>query len=140
MSDPDVKINLNRGVTMRKEPASGITVCMYKDQPGIFMDLKEKLLPTSFAKDAGFDIKALEKQKDYNKAIGEAQDSLSKEYSGVEEKEVLITEGPFEAKKAAHGTADVYRDGEKMNVFAMKQNEAINLVKKLSEQETVKSG
>lgn len=130
----ELGIDLNRGVTMRMEPDSGIRVCMYKDEPGNFYDLKGRILPESFAKKSGFDIKELEKQKKYNKALNGAREALNDEYSGVAEQEVLEEIGEFKAVKCAYGNADVYRNGDKMNSVAIKANEAIALVKQLSKQ------
>ena len=129
-----VKIDLNRGVTMKTDLESGIKVCMYKDDPGNFFDLNGGVLPPSFAKKAHFDIKALEKKKKYNKAIGDARESLDHEYSGVAEQEVLIESGPFKAIATAYGHADIFRDGEKMNTVAIKAKEAIELVEQLAKQ------
>ncbi len=129
-------IDLNRGVTKRKDPSSGIMVCMYKDQPGIFYDLRGGLLSPNFAKEAGFDIKELEKQKEYNTALDSAKDALNEEFSGVKERETLHTEGSFSAIACAYGNADIYRDGDhKMNTVAMKAKEAVALVKQLAKQE-----
>ncbi len=135
MKEGTLGIDLNRGVTMKMEPDSGIRVCMYKDEPGVFLDLNGGILPPSFAKKAGFDIKELEKQKEYNKALDGAREALDDEYSGVATEEVLITEGSFKAIARAYGHADIYRNGEKMNTVAIKSKEAIDLVKQLSKQE-----
>lgn len=137
MSESMIGVDLNRGVTMKKEPESGIRVCMYKDQPGVFLDMKGGILPESFAKKAGFDIKELDKQKKYNKALAGARDALNEEYSGIAEQEVLIEQGSFKAIAAAYGHADIFRDGEKMNTVAIKAKEAVELVKQLSKQEEV---
>ena len=129
-----VNIDLNRGVTMKKEKESGIMVCMYKDSPGIFYDLSGGVLPQSFAKKANFDITALEKKKNYNTALGNAREALDHEYSGVAEEEVLLEVGPFKAISRAYGHADIFRNDEQMNTVAIKSKDAIDLVKELAKQ------
>ena len=129
-----VNIDLNRGVTMKTDIESSIRVCMYKDDPGNFFDMNGGVLPPSFAKKANFDIKVLEKEKRYNKALGDAREALDHEYSGIAEQEILIESGPFKAIACAYGHADIFRDGEKMNTVAIKAKEAIDLVKQLSKQ------
>lgn len=126
-------VDLNRGVTIRKDPKTGIRVCMYKDQPGIFMDIRGGVLPPAMAEKAGFDIDALKKQQHYNRELGDATSALSKKFEGVAEKEILLEIGEYRAIAGGKSKGDVYRGEHRMNTVPMTRKQAVELVEQLSE-------
>lgn len=126
-------IDMNRGVSIRKDPKSGIKVCMYKNEPGVFLDFAGGILPKSMAKSAGFDVDDLEKQKQYKKELGDATSDLNAKFEGVAEKEVLSERGIYKAIASGKGHADVYKGNARMNTVALTRKQATDLVEQLSE-------
>lgn len=78
-------IDLNRGVSKRtvKTKNGDLQVCMYKDQPGVYLDEQGNEYPPEsalrFAKKAGFDVEEMEKLRVRNEKMAEAQARIDDE-------------------------------------------------------------
>jgi hypothetical protein len=130
----DVTVNLNRGVTKRTHPKDGVQVCMYKDSPGLYMNIHGDELTDEFAAEAGFDIAALEKERQKQEKLAAAQLKVEKEYSAVEG-EVVETAGIFEIVccNENNDQYDVREKGTKKfrNREHLKKEQAVNFAKSL---------
>jgi len=78
-----MSIDLNRGVTKRIH-LNGIQVCMYKDAPGVYYDAIGNELTEDFAKQAGFDISYLKKEREKMDKLSSAKREIEKEYAEIE--------------------------------------------------------
>ena len=106
MSGPDVNIDLNRGVSKRIEPKSKITVCMYKDDPGIYYDIAGRVISKAIAKKAGFDVAKEDRRRKKMNRLKEAQENINSEFDETETNEVVYEKGDYKVvsvgKKVGH--------------------------------------
>ena len=129
-------IDWNRGVTSRQHKKSGIWVNMYKDSPGVFYDMRGGVVPSSIAKDCGFDIAKLKRAAQRKNEIDKVMKEMDEKYSGSSDQEVIFERGDYKVVAASKGFADIYDvDGNHWNTVQMKSKEAIEIVKKLTYEE-----
>ena len=129
MADQGIKIDLNRGVSKRIVPDSKITVCMYKDDPGIYYDIAGRLLPEKIAAKAGFNIKNESTRRKKILKLKEAREEIEKEFSSVDENEVFYQRGPYKAIARGNNGAEIIdEDGNKISSGVMPKTEAKTLI------------
>lgn len=75
------KIDYNRGVRMRVHNSSGITVYMYKDDPGVYLNAYGDELPEEMAKACGFPVDLLAKYKLRKERMAVALETIESELS-----------------------------------------------------------
>lgn len=76
-----LNIDYDRGVTKRKHKATGIDVYMYDDEPGVFRTAHGNIIAVKFAKEAGFDIASLEKERVKKERVAQAMSAIEAEFS-----------------------------------------------------------
>jgi hypothetical protein len=102
------KIDVDRGVAMRQvvrfdDPANpnkfapdlrygGLTVYMYKDDPGVYYDVHGKPLPEHIAKSAGFPVDKLARQRKKKEALASLEAKLRQELELADMEEEVIAE------------------------------------------------
>ena len=74
-------IDLNRGVTIRRQPTTGVQVFMYKDTPGVFLNAHGTEVDPELAKSAGFNTEALLKDKLKRERMAVAMSTIEEEFS-----------------------------------------------------------
>lgn len=104
-------IDVDRGVSIRQIVAfdkvnnlkfqpdpkfGGLTVYMYLDTPGVYLDVHERAIPEALAEMAGFDVKTLAKQRHKREALAAFDAKLKAEMEiDVEEEEILAQMGDW---------------------------------------------
>lgn len=76
------KIDYDRGVEFRRTP-SGITVYMYLDSPGVFLNAHGGEVSKELAREAGFDIVRLIRERERRTALDAALAEVNKQFSYV---------------------------------------------------------
>jgi len=85
-------IDYDRGVMKRIHP-SGISVYMYVDTPGVYLNAFGSEVAEEMAKTAGFDVGILAKKRLKNERMAAAMSAIEKELQGSEESmEVVVAE------------------------------------------------
>ncbi len=107
MPDLPSPIDLNRGGTKRMDPKTGVSVWMYRDEPGVFRNLKGGLVSGTIALSAGFDVAGLTKKRQYLARVQSATDKIKEEYSMVD-KSIIKEEGGLGLEKLGKGKAATY--------------------------------
>ena len=74
-----MRLDLNRGVTKRTGPG-GMCVAMYKDKPGIFIDVNENPVSAALASQAGFDTEALLRERKRLAQLKAATDRVNAQF------------------------------------------------------------
>ena len=88
-------IDLNRGVTIKTDPATGARICMYKDEPGVFLNAHGAVVADTLAARCGFPVKDLLRERHKREAIARSAKEIEEEY---EEKMVVKTKDKVLAK------------------------------------------
>ena len=77
-----MKIDYDRGVTIRIDPKTGTKIYMYKDEPGVFLNGHGHEVEDSLAARCGFDTKSLKRLKAKRDAIKQAHDEIEAQFEG----------------------------------------------------------
>lgn len=98
-------IDVDRGVSIRQvvkfdtknphkyepDPAyGGLTVYMYKDEPGVYYDVHGKKLPEALAKKAGFDTSLMAKMRKKREAMKDFETQLANALALEVEEEIIL--------------------------------------------------
>ena len=94
-------------------------VCMYKDTPGVYIDLNERLLPEKLAKQAGYDVEMLGKKRRRLEALKRVTEKINKDFDHEEANIVREVDG-LGIQKFGEGR------GARFNVIDMATGEALN--------------
>lgn len=73
-------IDLNRGVTIKTDPATGARICMYKDQPGIFLNAHGTVVAETLAARCGFPVKDLLRARRKREALAQSAKEIEEEF------------------------------------------------------------
>lgn len=94
-------LNLNRHYVMRKNARTGKSVCMYKDDPGVYFDPNGNLSDEQEAIDAGYDIESGKRdrlrQELTAKAMSDVDAKMARIEQDVDEMVDAAQEAPAEA-------------------------------------------
>lgn len=87
-------IDYDRGVTMRSHP-TGVTVYMYIDEPGTFRNAFGVEVSDDLAREAGFDVEKLGKQKLRRERVAKAMEAIDADLAeaGAEKRTVASRAG-----------------------------------------------
>lgn len=132
-------IDLNRGVTIKTDPSTGARVCMYKDQPGVFLNAHGAIVHESLAARCGFPVKDLMRQRRKFEAIATAHDQIEAEFEeqmAVKTKDKVLKETTdgYKAVQQPFGRCWVYGPDDKpLNDKPLTKEEALRLLKVINE-------
>lgn len=116
-------IDMNRGVQMSKHP-EGYYVCMYFDDPGVYMTQTCTPLGDAEAAAAGYDVAELSLTRERNKLMREGQAKLEREIAE-------LTSGMRdEIDRKLTGEGGTLVDGEDVQITAAKQYGAMGATNK----------
>lgn len=71
-------VDYDRGIMKRSHPV-GLDVYMYLDTPGVYLTAHETPLSEEFAKQAGFDVEALRREKTKRERMAQAKLAIEQE-------------------------------------------------------------
>lgn len=126
-------IDWNAGVTSKLHGKTGIWINMYKNEPGIFYDMRGGLVSDTLARECGFDVAKLKREADRKGKVSDAMQSIEAEFSDADEREVLFAKGDYKVIAAAKGFADIFDvEGNMMNNVKMKRSEALRVAEELT--------
>lgn len=84
-----VEINLDDGYTIRVHPGYGMEVFMRKSLPGVFLNAHGDEVSVSVAKEAGFDVDALGREKERRAKVSEAEAKINELYAGAGKEKIV---------------------------------------------------
>ena len=127
-------IDLNRGVTIRRHPTTGVQVFMYKDTPGVFLNAHGTEVDPELAKSAGFNTEALLKDKLKRERMAVAMSTIEAEFSsGPAMRETVRTQDGFQLIAVGLGRHKVLDpDGEELHAQPLTLEEANLLLDQLT--------
>ncbi len=137
-----MEIDLNRGVTIKTDPSSGARVYMYKDTPGVFLNIHGHTVADSLAAGCGFPIKELKKLRDKRVAMERASAEIEAEFESEKatvgkEKVIKQSEDGYKIVQYAFGRCWVFGpDGDKLHDKPLTKQEALHLFKVIREEPT----
>ena len=132
-------IDLNRGVTIKTDPATGARICMYKDQPGGFLNAHGTVVADTLAARCGFPVKDLLRERHKREAISRSAKEIEAEYEekmAVKTKDKVLAESEdgYKAVQRPFGRCWVYGPDEKpINDRPLTKEEALHLFKTIND-------
>ena len=129
------KIDLDRGVTIKRDRATGVYINMYRDEPGVFFDQHGNKVAPAMAASAGFDTGALLKLRERQTKVEDFMRKLD-ETMAVEPKQevVLAAKGGYKVVELPLGNANVLdTEGNKLNPIPISQAVAMEMLGKLTD-------
>lgn len=108
-----IKIDLDRGVRLSKDPRTGMEVYMYLDSPGEYLTPQGSHCPDAVAAAAGYDIESLGKEKIKREKLAEFQRQLDVEFSGEADRTVLAERGDFKLVEVGTNGNVIITDNDK---------------------------
>lgn len=150
MSDQHI-IDVDRGVTIRQvvkfdkvNPSKfnpdpqygGLTVYMYVDAPGVYYDVHGRVVPEGLAEMAGFEIKALAKQRHKREALEAFNKKLTAEFATEvgDEEEIIAEDGDWKVVALPMQRAKIVdkSSGEAITAVPMPRADALVLLAHLT--------
>jgi hypothetical protein len=86
----DRVIDYDRGAVIKQEPNSGMDVFMYVDAPGEYLNAHGTVVPDTLARQAGYDIDRLAKEKLKNERKALAASLIDNEFQNTGEAQEII--------------------------------------------------
>ena len=125
-------IDLNRGVTMRTHP-QGFYICMYKDAPGVYLDINGRDVGEKMAKTAGFPVKEFATERLRQLKLKNAMAEINAEFGKLPEGDVVFEKSGYHV---VHGAAGEFfiedPDGNRMSEKGSSKPDAIALAEQLA--------
>lgn len=138
------ELDVNRGVVIRFHPM-GIKVAMYRDEPGVFIDVNGNELSRDVARAAGYDVDRLLRERAKAERLAEFHAELEDEF---QKREREIDEGikrefddgaALEMRKLGVGYAIFNsRTGKKLTSVSMSYKDASSLIESMGGESTEK--
>lgn len=114
-----MKIDLDRGVSIRKHKDTGMYVYMYKDEPGVYRSQHGDVLPERVGELVGFDVSRLSKEREKREKLAQFASRINEELALAEASdapEVIATRGDYSVIALPGGRANVVSgDAGKLN-------------------------
>lgn len=105
-----MKVDVNRGVLIKRHGPTGMHIYMYHDTPGDYFDAHGHTIPAKLAKDAGFDTARHLRLKERASRLARANAAIDEELSlmGESGEEVIEEAKGFKVVRLPLGNAMVY--------------------------------
>lgn len=128
-----MKIDYDRGVIKRTHRPSGVDVYMYVDEPGVYRNAFETEVSEAFAKQAGFDVATLSKQRLRKERVEAALAAIDQDIGETgSTRKVVKTHGGFKIVNIGLGRHNVEDpDGGVLNSVPLPLEQAQKLVEHL---------
>lgn len=124
-------INRSRGCTIKMH-SSGFRVVMYKDDPGVYYDERGEEIADTFAKQAGFDVEDLGRQRRKKQRLAHYQAQVEEEFATDQEdtERLLSTNAAgLEVKHVGGGKyAILDGEGDRLTKKPLTKDEAQQLI------------
>lgn len=125
------KVDYDRGVIIMTHPGTGMDVYMYVDSPGIYINANELPVPEAIARESGYNVEALAKEKLRMERKAQAGAIIDKELSdeaNTQEEEVADRNG-FKLVSIGMGRHNVKDpDGNSLNAHPLSLEQAQKLL------------
>lgn len=147
-----MQIDVDRGVTIRQivkfdkvnqakfEPDmkyGGLTVYMYKDDPGTYYDVHGNKVPDGIAKMAGYPVDKLSKLRRKKEAMAIFEREMAKQLNMEEDEEVVILAeaGDWQVIRVSNGRAKIIdkETGDLITRTLLPEKDALSLLKELTD-------
>lgn len=130
------KIDFDRGVIFATHPSLGISVYMYVDKPGHYLNVHGKEIPEQLARECGLDVEKYGKDRRRREMIAKATKAVDDELKEIsEDVKELVKEvrGKFKLVDIGYGRFNV-RDEEDnvLNATPLSEELANKLIDRLN--------
>lgn len=128
------KIDYDRGVIIKTHAASGMSVYMYLDQPGVYLDAYERPVSEKLAIEAGYDVQVYGKERIKRERMAQAMLAIEQELADADAQEAKIVSDIAGYKLVDIGLGRfnvVDPDDNVLNVIPLPHEQADLLRKKL---------
>lgn len=129
-------IDYDRGVIIKTHNASGMDVYMYADTPGVFLNAFGTEVDEKLAKEAGYDVDRLSREKVKRERIAAAAQMIEQELALADkegQKEVVVERAGFKVIDIGLGRHFVEDpDGNRLTVHALPLEQAKTLLDQLT--------
>jgi hypothetical protein len=123
------KIDYDRGVLIMTHPGSGMDVYMYVDSPGEYLTAHGKEVNEKIAKEAGYDVEKLGKEKVRLERRRKAAQEIDAEFEIEGKEEVVQEKEGFKVVAYGYGRHNVIDpDGNKLNNIPLTLDMALKLL------------
>lgn len=136
MADVKKNIDFDRGVIFATHPQLGLSVYMYVDAPGKYINAFGKEISETLAKEAGFEVERYAKDRRRREMLAKAAQAIDSELESVEEPKaaVVLEKEGFKVLDIGYGRFNVNDpDGNMLNATPLSQELAEKLVERLTE-------
>jgi len=117
-------VDLEKGVIMKVSPAFGY-VCMYSDEPGVYLTMKGAPVSPDVARSCGFDVDADMKEKTRLDRRSSALAAIDRDFGIIAEGEVVEDNGSVRLVHNGKGWFDVKdADGTVLNEQKLRREAA----------------
>lgn len=123
------RIDYNRGVIKRTHPLNGVAIYMYVDTPGDYLNAFGTTVADKLAKEAGFDVDVLSKQKLKRERLAQAREAIEREIDTSDvTREMIVERNGFSVTHIGLGRYVVEDpDGTVMNPTPLSKQIALKL-------------
>jgi hypothetical protein len=97
----------NGGILLRQGPG-GMSVYMYNDDPGVFLNERGAIVSDAIASQAGFDVASLAKARRRKLALSKAQAGIDAEYATEENSNIIEERGEYRLVEVAQGHFQIH--------------------------------
>jgi len=97
----------NGGILLRQGPG-GMSIYMYNDDPGVFLNERGAVVSEAIAAQAGYDVASLAKVRRRKLAIAKAQAGVDAEYATEENSNIISERGEYRLVEVAAGHFQIH--------------------------------
>lgn len=128
-----MKIDLNRGVEIRRHKATGSQVFMYVDEPGVYFNENAVDCGEEIARECGFDTETHGKLKERQERLEESRVKVEEDLGLDQDIEIAKRFG-FTVIESTPNSHDIFDpNGQKVNAHPMEKAEAIRVMNQFAD-------
>ena len=125
-------VDFDRGVQIRVHHG-GARICMYIDDPGVFLDINGGPVSDKMASEAGYPVEDLKIEAKKRTALDQAKADIERQFSAQDEDANRVAEaavlGPLEVRHLARGSYAIFSsEGEQVTRASLTKKQAEALV------------
>lgn len=129
----DRAIDYDRGVSIREDPKTGVQVFMYKDTPGVYLDVFGHEVSEELAKAASFDVENLSKARQRRERMAAAMAAIAADLPMDTDLKTVKERDGFKIVEYGMGRHRVEDpDGNTLNTIPLPKEQAFLLLDNLA--------
>lgn len=134
---PNTGFDFDRGMLIKRDRTTGIYVGMYLDTPGVYINGHGKRVSSAIARDAGFDVAKLDREREKRERLDAFKRDLAADLDLTEDGDedmVLKELGGYKVLRSPSGMVNVVdEDGRRLNPTPLSEELGMQLVDRLTE-------